>query len=341
MMHFLANTYYLLLFTRMSFQANREQGRYHHRVRSRAAGLISQAQELNDGSIPEKAYRKIQWYMVSTLFMGELAAHLAGYRIRSGEERAYCYLGALIGLSDILVDDYQLEAPALEALLQQHPGDTPIERMFSIYYQALFRLVDAGQAERLKAAFAELIHYQVASLRQFDTGISEQDTIAITRGKGGASLKLCAALLPGTEGPMQEALYELGGFIQFLNDAQDLPKDAREGVVTFVRFRQGFPDILQYIEAERRRTFHSFSTLALKRSRLRYFLFCFHAMFVLITYKLGRYARLCAGELDMQRIAVMDEKIFRANPFSMSFIRAALWPILSFRLDRRPAPSVI
>lgn len=328
-MRYIVNTFYLLRFTLMAFQANREEGRYHQKVRRRAGALLRRSRELNDGSIPEKAYLKIQWYMVSTLFTGKLAAHLAGARLGPGGEEAYCRLGALIGLSDILVDDYRLPGARIEALLHQ-AGETAIGQVFHLYYQALLQAAGAGRAEALEKGMLQLIRFQHDSLRQFDAAISRAETEAATLGKGGASLQLCAALLPVRIDSLQQAFYELGGFIQAMNDAQDMHKDARDGVTTFVRFCSSFQEVQAYLEARRRACFRRFRALPLGRLRKGYFLFCFNAMHVLINYKLNHYARLCGGELDFAKIAAGNSRDFRTDPFSIRFVRACLGRILAF-----------
>lgn len=316
----------------MAFQANRENGRFHRRVKRKASAVILQSRKLNDGTVSERAFLKMQWYMVSTLFMSELIAILAGHKISQEEEGAFCFLGALIGLSDILVDDYHLEGPRIEALLL-NPGaeNSAIEKIFGLYYQALLTELDTDKAARLKEGLLALVHFQIASLRQFDARLSEQETEAITRGKGGASLRLCAALFPALEEPLQGAIYRLGGLIQFLNDAQDLPRDARDGVTTFIRFRENFQDAARFLGAERRATFEAFMAPTLAHWRRHYFLFCFHAMYVLILYKLSHYAHVCSNRLDLEQIAGMPKEAFRVNPFSPGFVWASFGWIINFR----------
>lgn len=329
---YLINIFFLLRFTLMAFQATRENGRFHRRVKRKASAVILQSRKLNDGTVSERAFLKIQWYMVSTLFMSKLIATLAGNRISQKEERAFYYLGALIGLSDILVDDYHLEGPWIEALLHSPgAGNNAIEKIFALYYQALLKEVETAKAARLKEGLLELVHFQIASLRQFDARINEQEIEAITRGKGGASLRLCAALFPTMKEQLQGAIYRLGGFIQYLNDAQDLPKDARDGVTTFIRFRENFQDAARFLGAERRATFGAFKAPPLAHWRRHYFLFCFHAMYVLILYKLSHYARVCRNRLDLEQIAGMRKEAFRVNPFSPVFVWACFGQIINFR----------
>ena len=58
-----------------------------------------------------------------------------------------------------------------------------------------------------------------------------------------------------------------------------------------------------------------------------------NAMFVVISYKLQKYAEACNYELDFKKITKMNKRDFRVNPFSFSAVAACSGKMLKFSFD--------
>lgn len=339
---FLQNFLNLLKISRKVYRANSEEGFYHRYVKKQAAEIIAQSKALNDGTIESKVYRKIQWYMVSTLFMGELLAELAGVKLSESENRTFICLGAVGGLSDILIDDQGYEKEKMFSLLGSNDSDVPIGQVFILYRHALYESLNPNQKPLMDRYLKELFYWQSESLKQFNKDISEREVEKISYGKGGLSIQLCAIILSETNDKMLDALYKLGGFIQLMNDAQDYPKDIKECINTFMMYRRNFQEAFLYLEEKRRESFEAIWQLTYDSARKSYFLFCFYAMYIGIVYKLKRYSEVSAGSLSTEKWICINKSESRVSPFSVNAALFCCPKILTYKTGNlAPAVSFI
>jgi hypothetical protein len=163
--------------------------------------------------------------------------------------------------------------------------------------------------------------------------ITEESVKKITMGKGGVSILLCSALLFRINDSMNKALYELGGFIQMMNDCQDIYKDTKEGITTFVHFRKSFSDIFDKLNEQRKITFHELKSLSCSYRGRSEIIFYFHAMFIVISYKIQKYAEICGYNLNFNTIATMRKEDFRINPFSLCTVMSCFSKIVRYNFE--------
>ena len=100
-----------ILFLRLAwkmFNANNSFGSYHRMVSRVARETIRQSLMLNDGTIPERIFIKIRWYMVEAVIIGEMLATLTGHSVNKRDKESLIYLGAIMALFDAIVDDFRL-----------------------------------------------------------------------------------------------------------------------------------------------------------------------------------------------------------------------------------------
>lgn len=88
--------------------ANNTYGCYHSYVKGIVRETIEISRKINDESIAERIYKKIQWYMVEGVVMGEMLARLTGQSISKRDKESLIYLGAIMALLDVIVDDFRL-----------------------------------------------------------------------------------------------------------------------------------------------------------------------------------------------------------------------------------------
>ncbi len=341
----------LKMFIKLSgrmLQANNTWGSYHRFVRNLAKDTIRRSHHLNDGTIPERAYKKIQWYMVEMVFTGELVASLTGYSINRKDKENLVFLGAIMALFDVVTDDVRLEKNIVNRLFKNTFSaegrttgvpETSIEKIYYLYLDRLNNTVRKEYWLEIEE-YIRIIRFQINSDRQMEENITEEDVISITMAKGGVSVLLCSAVMFQIPDPMRETLYQLGGFIQMMNDCQDIYKDTVEGIKTFVHFRKNFRAIFDRLDEQ-----HSIVCQALKsvpcssRGRLET-IFNINAMFVVITYKLRRYAEACNHILDFKSISRMDPKDFRVALYSPGAIFTCFSKIIRFEYNcRRQIPT--
>lgn len=335
LMQLFSNIYHLFKLSAKIFAANRENGAYHRHAQKIAQSQILQSARLNDGSVGEKIFKKTQWYMVSTLFMGELLAGLLGRKLTENDEKALVFLGAAGGLADALIDDYKLGKAQMLALLEtdRSPGKTAIEKIYQLYLYSLMRCLSQEKTSRMKRHVNDLFHWQAESLKQFGTGLSEEQVEAITNGKGGLFLLLCVVVLSDEDSGLETAVYRLGGFIQLMNDTQDIYKDACDGICTFVSFKTGYSEVFSFLEEKKQACFRLIKALNYSKANKSRFLFCFYAMYIGIVFKLRHYTRLTSGNLDLKEISNRKKEDFRVATFSAGSLAFCIPKIMRFNYD--------
>ncbi|MBK9389899.1 MAG: hypothetical protein IPN68_06800 [Bacteroidetes bacterium] len=280
------------------YHANNTSGNYHRYVKRVAKDTISLSHALNDNTIPVRIFKKINWYMVESLIMGEMLARLAGKQVTDRDRQTLVYLGAIMALFDVFIDDFRFDrVRVLDILDYTFSTDRPIKTV---------------------------------SDSQFGSDITEESILSITNGKGGVSAMICSAFLGQKDESFRKAVFETGGFIQMMNDCQDIHKDTVSGIRTFVHFCNNFTEIFTRMNEQRLQAFRALMLLDLPPERKSATLFELNAMFVVISYKLHVYSRACNYTLNYPAIREMDRKLFRINPFSLRAIISCVGPILEF-----------
>jgi hypothetical protein len=338
---YLNNLILLIRLANKMFQANNTFGIYHWYVRFAARETIQKSRMLNDGRIRARIYKKIQWYMVETVLAGELLGKLADRSVTKIERERLIYLGSVMALFDSIVDDYKLDKKSVYRLFDNviSPENridanirSSIEKIFYLYLDKLIITTGKERWEEMKKHF-HLISFQMQSDQQLKENVTEEKVMGITRGKGGVSLLLCSALILPSSDQVDKALYELGVFIQMMNDCQDIYKDTVEGITTFVHFRKSYADIIDKLDEQRIKTFNEIKSLPFSYRGRSEIIFNFNAMYIVICQKLHKYAEACGNILDFKIIASMNKRDFRINPFSPETILSCFGTIIKFDFE--------
>lgn len=337
-MNRLHNLFRLIQLSIKVFQANHEKGRYHVFVRRKTAKLMQMAREYNHtatgGGLEERMFLKIQWYMVTTLFTGEILAELLGKKLSEEEQMRYICLGAVFGLSDILIDDYKFTEAKMKSLLElKQPGlaATPIEKIFLHYHFALLHYLPEDRQKDVWAIFTKGGPSQIESLRQFDQDIPTDELEKVVMDKGGTSILLCRAVLSGMTALEETAFYQLGGLIQKMNDCVDLYKDGKEGIKSSANIFSSMEEIKKNLEWQKNKTFETLRSLPFENKKKEDFIFIFHVFVVSVFFKLHEYSTKCGGVFDYQKFLQLSKKEARSQPFSIHSFRYCFWRILNFR----------
>jgi hypothetical protein len=323
------------------FHANNTCGYYHRYVKRRSLKLAKESYLLNDGSIPERTFRKISWYMVEAIILGELVARLAGESINSGNKESLMYLGAVMALYDVMIDDFNIESSIVNDILEETfstDGNTysakgpAIIKVYFIYLRKLKSVIDPEFWWNISLNMNKIKH-QLKSAEQKRDDANEKEIIEITLGKGGVSTLIISAFLGKKDNRLKDAIFEIGGFIQMMNDSQDIYRDTVSGIKTFVHFRKNFQDIIDRMNEQRIEIFKLIRSLDLPFKAIYETMFDLNAMFIVIGYKLHRYAEACNYSLDYSSISKMDKKEFRINPFSIRSVFSCTGKIIGFDPD--------
>jgi hypothetical protein len=320
------------------FQSNNVFGLYHWYVRREAREILRQSRMINDGSINDKVFKKIRWYMVEMILMGEFLSNLSDRKISRKDKLSLMFLGAVMTLFDTVIDDFRADKNLVLRLFDnimspekriRSESEPAIEKLFYLYFDRLIASTEKGKWTAMYKHF-HLIKFQMRSDEQLGESVSEEDVTRITRGKGGASLLLCSALILPPSEITNKAMFELGVLIQMMNDTQDIYKDTVQGIKTFVHFRKSFSGIIENLEKQRIITFNLLNSLSFSFRGRYETVFNFYAFYTVILYKLKRFSEASRNKLDFNIIASLGKESFRINPFSPRAISACYSRLLRF-----------
>jgi len=333
-MNIFTNSILTLKFVTKVFAVNRENGAYHSYIKKVASYEIRKSHDLNDGSISRLDFLKIQWYMVTTLYLGELIAELRPNKLTEQEKMSLIYSGALMAITDLMVDDHQLGSEKLIALLSgeafDHEDLSPVENVFILYHNKLVSIISKKKVQTIQNFSLRKPH--IESQSQLITDLTEDEVINHTRKKGGTALLLTASLILDINKKNEAAIYQLGTFIQYMNDSQDIYKDIQSGITTFVRYCDTFDEVNKTLEREFRKTEELFQKKTYPVYGVYKLLFYLNGMYAGITYKNTQYARITGNEIDRSLINKLDKEQFRVNLFSLTSINYCLPRLLTFKL---------
>lgn len=312
---------------------NRENGSYHRYVNKITQNELAKSHQFNDGSISQLHFLKIQWYMATNLYLGELLAELRPRHLTLNEKRSLIYLGALMAITDLMVDDHQLGYKRVSLLLNgetiEPNRSTAIEKVFILYYEKLLSGIDDEKKQLIKDF--TMLKPQIESHLQLNEPVSEAAIHKLTREKGGTAILLTTSFLIKITEKNKEAFLQLGAFIQYLNDSQDFIKDKKNGITTFISFCSTFDDVNQKLTEEFDLTRTLLCTSGFPESKVYELLFYIHALYVGIQYKNQQLARRISNSIDFEKLPLMKRATFELQMFSMRSIIFCVPRILVFK----------
>jgi len=234
------------------------------------------AEKTNDGSLDKDDFKKMTRYygLAIPAILGESIAALRGKTLSDRERFALTYLGAVTGLFDDFFDKHNLADEKIRMLFEHPDQLTPEnsnEKLFLDFYNRALTYVDDPKF---------LLHYlrkvydaQIESKKQTVPGLSKEEILRITLHKGAVSvLSYRAAMgqpfLPGEE----DALYKMGGLMQFGNDIFDVYKDRNGGIHTLLTTTKKINDVRDIFTETKNESFHSITQLNFKKRDIKKYL---------------------------------------------------------------------
>lgn len=332
-MKIIKNSKLLLKFASKVRAVNRENGSYHRYVNKIAQNEIARSHQFNDGSISQLHFLKIQWYMVTNLYLGELLSELRPKGITNKEKETLVYLGALMAITDLMVDDHQIDSQRISILLKGDNNEllqlSAIEKVFILYHEKLLSITDSKKAFLIKDF--SMRKPQIESQTQLKKDLSEAEIHALTRNKGGTAILLTASLLFEITEKNKAAFYQLGAFIQYLNDSQDMYKDMNAGITTFVSFCTNYNQVNERLKLEFDKTTTLLQQTEYETGDLYRLIFYLQALYVGVLYKNTEFAKITGNRIDNLSQPQLSKDQFRTKIFTPSSLRFCIPRILSFR----------
>ena len=319
---------------------NHERGAF-HRYGLRLSGDLLDAVE-REGAVSAGVARKVQWYMAQGIWMARMFEGLLGRTFSENEHKSFVLAGSLGALSDVLIDDRDVAEARMRQLIDDpggfRPGDA-VEQLFQQFYNALIetlpRVVLATRMDLLN----QILTAQLDSKKQLDPTLPTERVDAIVKAKGALTICAYRGLLPEDFGALEyEAMYELGGLIQYINDVDDLYKDGRQGIRTFATARDSLEAMALEIDRQKTVAFRLFKALPYDRTRKENFMFVFYGLVVGTYASLLHYARLCDFDYALDTLLRLDEAVVKPNPFTFKAIAYGVPRLLHYSYDRAEHP---
>ena len=199
---------------------------------------LTGAQNIADGSLDEKDFKKITGYygLAVPAVLGEAFCALRGEPMTDKERMASTCQGAMTGLGDDFFDRQRLSEQGVKDFIERPEmfnGNSASEKLFLNFYKTA--LSNAPQPSLMQQQIYKVFYAQLLSKQQDAPGLSYEVMKDITILKGAESLLYYRTAF---EHPLkngeQKMLYCLGGLMQLSNDIFDVYKDWQSGVSTLV-----------------------------------------------------------------------------------------------------------
>ena len=327
---------------------NHEHGTFHRDGLRLYGDLLDAARRDHHGAISTRVTKKVQWYMAQGLWMASMFEALLGRTFDENERKRFVCAGSLGALSDILIDDMDLAEARMQHIIDDPGGfrsDHAVEHLFQQFYKALVETVP--DAETLPDAVVtsrtdllnKVLTAQLQSKKQLDPTLPTDRVDAIVKAKGALTICAYRGLILEDFGALEyQAMYELGGLIQYINDVDDLYKDGQQGIRSFATARDSLEEMALEIDRQKTVAFRLFKALPYDRTRKENFMFIFYGLVVGTYASLLHYARLCNFNYALDTILRLDKDIVKPNPFTLKAIVYSLPKLLKYTYDRAEHP---
>lgn len=213
---------------------------------------IQSLEERLNGRFQPDQRKKIEHYYGLFIPAVLASSYRRLYKVNfSDEERKRVTLfGILTPVGDDLFDVDKLNSELIHTITYQPESVT--SDLFTVKVACeiqdyLLKTVPDKQA--YLAAASNVFNIQIATLRQKESFISEEEIADITFKKGGYSVIIYHETIQAATADMWEALFYIGSLMQLANDLFDLHKDLPEGIKTLPSTCQNFKELKRkYIE---------------------------------------------------------------------------------------------
>lgn len=296
---------------------NNTNSRYHKKSKQIINQLIKGFDSKLFEKMPTNFKTKLQWYMAEFAYSSEKFNNLLSLKPTSSQTETYFLAGALVGMCDLIIDDIEMEENRIK--LFKYPKNEeeysdPIEKFYARCYHNFIKSIDFDIKERSIKYYQDLFDAQINSKRQFDKNLSKLDVDAICKDKCGYTTLFIRSLVKSDIDLKEEkAWYELGGYIQYCNDSQDLYKDLKKGLITFATVRKDLITIAEDLDKQKQIAFKLIKETSYSTKKKDNFLLPMYIMGLGIFAKLQKFLLLCNYDFSFNKLQSLEKSIVRSN----------------------------
>ncbi len=295
---------------------NNPRSSYHREARELIDSLTAPFDLASIPHLPANFKLKLQWYMAECLYGCENYARLLHHQSTTNQRKSYLLSGAVGAMSDVIIDDVEMKKDDIKRFKTPKSADEyedVIGKLYATCYHTFINSLEVEVKNRTIAYYELLFEAQVSSKQQFNAEITRHEVDQICKDKCGYSLLFLRALVKGDISPQEKlAWYELGGFIQYCNDAQDLHKDLQKKIKTFATIRPTLKIVANDLDKQRVIAFSLLKDTPFKTHKKDDFMFLVHMMSIAIFAKLNAFSRLCNFQFSHDSFLLKSKKEVRS-----------------------------
>ena len=315
----------------------------YHRYSKKLVNKITSPFNLeNVPQIPANAKLKMQWYMAECICACENFNRLIDQRSTSEQRRTYLLSGALGALCDMIIDDIEMDVERIQ-LLKRPPlkfeYKDEVEKLYVTCYHTFLNSLEEDIKERTIQYYELLFDAQLRSKQQFDPNITLKEVDEICKEKSGYSMLFLRAIVNGKINSLEkEAWFELGAFIQYCNDAQDLYKDLQKKLRTFASVRSDLETIANDIDKQKILAFALIKKTSFQKEKKDSFLLTLYVMHIGILSKLHAFSRICNFNFSFEKFLSKSKKEIQSKITPISLFSYVFPRVINYQYESVEAP---
>lgn len=311
-------------------------GSAYHRKAKKLVEEITSSFDLDAiPQIPSNAKLKMQWYMAEFIYTCENFNRLSGLKSTPPQKKSYLLSGALVAMCDMVIDDIVIDVDRVK-LLKRPTADfvcrDQVEELYLACYHTFIDSLHEDVKERTIEYYELLFDAQVRSKRQFDSNLTLEEVDQICKDKCGYSMLFLRAMVDGHISELEvETWFELGAFIQYCNDAQDLHKDLINKMRTFASIRSDLQTVTHDLDVQKSIAFSLIKKTPFSKKKKDDFLLALHVMHLGILAKLNTFSRVCGDEFSFKRFMSVDKQELRSKTNTFNLVKYVFPRALSYK----------
>jgi hypothetical protein len=322
-------------------QFNNVHSNYHRQAKKLIKKIITPINLDNAPSIPSNAKLKMQWYMAECLYACEKFNGLIGQTSTATQRRMYLQGGMLGAMCDMVIDDIDMNIERVKSLKRPtniDPIDT-VEHLYITCYSTFVNSLEEDIKERTIQYYELLFDAQVRSKLQFDQNITRGEVDNICKEKCGFSMLFLRSMVKGKMTTIEkDAWFELGAFVQYCNDAQDLHKDLQKNMRTFASTRPDIEIIAKDLDKQKTIAFSLIKNISFQKEKKDNFLFTLHLMSIVILSKLHAFSSICNYNFSFEKFLSKSKKEIRSKLTAFHLFSYGFSKIINYQYENVENP---
>ena len=234
------------------------------------------ARQTNDGSLDDEDFKKITGYygLAVPAILGEALCALRGFKMTLPERMALTYQGAMTGLFDDFFDKEKISDETVKVFMEKPAEISGINSRQKLFLQFYKKALHYANNPALMLHYLQKVYEaQIESKKQSSPGsLTKEEIKRITLNKGGVSVLFYRSVLSNALFKEEEdALYQMGGLMQFGNDIFDVYKDSVSHIDTLMTTTKKVNDVRTMFNQITESSFSSFSQTKYADKNIRKF----------------------------------------------------------------------